>query len=279
MNEFLFYTFLILSFVRLLGLGVSVDLFLFNKNSRYKYLIFAWGIWVVSSIFPMILDRIQNNAIVEIFLVVNSELILVGLLFIMSWALSYYKPFSTKLLVYLTCIIVFLPMILYFIGGYSLALNFNSVLFLSLFFLIIISTWRKREELKPIIGNSIRWLYATNTFGLLYILNSFITALQGYSFGVYQTNDAMVIIRYYFFVIGTTLLIVTMIIKWEQSVSEIQKFQMKDVYSHKVGNFLQIILNNLESLNLEDKQEKEILKLTREKCIDAGELIAEIRKI
>ncbi|MHA1225707.1 MAG: hypothetical protein ACTSPV_03085 [Candidatus Hodarchaeales archaeon] len=279
MNDFLFYTFLILSFVRLIGLCVSIDLFLFKRDGRYKFLIISWSIWVLSAIFPILSETIESTMIVDIFLVINSDLILLGLLFIIAWALSYYRPMSIKLLVYLTVLIMCLPLILYFIGGYDVALNFNSLIFLGLFFFILINTWRKRSELKTIIGSSIKWLYVTNAFGLLYIINGFLTTFEGYSFGLYQTDNPIIIIRYYFFVIGATLLIVTLIIKWEQSVSEIQKFQMKDVYSHKVGNILQIILSNLESFTPTKEEDIVILELIKDKCLNAGELIKEIREI
>ena len=87
------------------------------------------------------------------------------------------------------------------------------------------------------------------------------------------------ITRYYFFAIGITLLITILIIHLEQSISYLHKFQLRDIYSHDLGNIMQIILNNLEAIDSIDEKSQPNADLIKMKCIEAGDLIKGIREI
>jgi len=279
MNDFLFYSLLLLLFVRIIGFGVAIDLFLIKKRTKYKALIIGWLLWIISTVFPSIFTNIEDSVISRGMFVLNSIIILLGMIFIIIWAISYFRKLSPKLLLSLIAMIILIPILLFFLGGYELALNFTSLSFTGLYLIMLIISWIERHNLKPLIGNSIKWYYGTIAFGFFYIVNGLLLALEGYSFGLYQVDIPIIIIRHYFFVIGFTFLLAILSVSLEQSVSELQKFRLRDIYSHEVGNIMQIILNNLEAIqNLEEKDSTS-MELIKEKCVKAGELIKEIREL
>ena len=173
-----------------------------------------------------------------------------------------------------------IPLLLFFIDEPDLAISFSSIGFFGVAILILYSSWLDRKNLRMLIGNSIKWFQGTIVFGFLYLINGVLNALEGYSLGLYHSQDPLIIMRYYFFSIAISLLIVILIIHIEQSISYLSKFRLSDIYSHDLGNIMQIILNNLEGIDSDiDVDNQQTLDLIRVKCIEAGELIKEIREV
>ncbi len=69
----------------------------------------------------------------------------------------------------------------------------------------------------------------------------------------------------------------------EYGISNNQRFQLKDKYSHEIGNILQIIQSSMDIVSQnKDKvnvEIDEINDLVRTKCIEASTLIREIRSL
>ncbi|MFW9903494.1 MAG: hypothetical protein ACFFFH_04115 [Candidatus Thorarchaeota archaeon] len=133
---------------------------------------------------------------------------------------------------------------------------------------------RKWRNLRNLLGESLKWFYSSVGFGLLYVMVVILITLRGYSFGLYFVDDLPVIIIYYFFGIGITILIAVLTIHLEHSLSYTHKFQLKDRYSHDLGNIMQIILNTVET-----SEEPINIQLIKKKCLEAGNLINEIREL
>jgi len=77
-----------------------------------------------------------------------------------------------------------------------------------------------------------------------------------------------------------TLLVLVLTIHLEYSLSNIQKFKMKDNYSHELGDILQMILNSAEfNKNTDTKGDQSVNELIIEKCKEARFLITEIRDL
>ena len=278
MHELVFLSLLILTFIRIVGLGVSIDLFIESKHSRYKILALGWTLWVIAGIIPIFSDNLIDINFSDILLVLNSIFIVIGFLLITIGIISHFREIREVVFIALTCFIVLPPILLYIINGSNPARGFSSLGFLSVAVLIIYSAWLDRKNLRIVLGSSIRWFFGTILFGLLYLINGALTIVEGYSFGLYQSNNEFMIVRYYFFAIGITLLITILIIHLEQSISYLHKFQLRDIYSHDLGNIMQIILNNLEVIDSIDEKNQPNADLIKTKCIEAGELIKEIRE-
>lgn len=279
MHELVFFSLLILTFIRLVGLGVSLDLFLESKHSRYKTLTLGWTLWVITGIIPILSDNLVDITFSEILLVLNSIFLVVGFLLVTIGIISHFREIPTKIFIALTSFIVLPPILLYIINGFDSAISFSSLGFLSVAILVVYGAWLDRKNLRMLLGSSIKWFFGTITFGFLYLINGALTVVEGYSFGLYQSDNVFMIARYYFFAIGITLLIIILIIHLEQSISYLQKFQLRDIYSHDLGNIMQIILNNLEAIDSIDENNQPNADLIKTKCIEAGDLIKEIREI
>jgi hypothetical protein len=158
-------------------------------------------------------------------------------------------------------------------------MRFTSIGVSGLLIFIGIIIWIDRKKMRKILGYSIYWLYGAIIFGAFYLLNGIITTLQGYSFGLYDAHNTFVILRYYFFAIGVTVIIVVLVAHLEQSLSYLRKTQVSDIYSHDLGNVMQIILNYLESIDSIDEKDNPSIELIKSKCIEAGDIIKEIREI
>ncbi len=273
MHDLVFLSLLILTFIRLIGLAVSIDLFIESKHSRYKVLILGWIIWIISGIIPIISSNMADINFSEILLVLNSILLVVGFLFITVGVISHLRNIPFIVLFVLICFIVLSTIFLYIVEGPDSAINFSSFGILCVAILVLICTWLDRTDLRMILGRSIQWFFGTIIFGFLYLINGAITALEGFPIGLYQSDNVFMIARYYFFAIGITFLIIILIIHLEQSISYLQKFQLSDIYSHDLGNIMQIILNHLEAIDSFDEKDQQNAELIKEKCIEAGNLI------
>ncbi len=228
---------------------------------------------------PMVTNNMVDINFSEILLVLNSIFLVVGFLFITIGIISHFREISSTVFLFLACFIILPPILLYLVNGSVSAISFSSLGFLSVAFLILISTWLDRKNLRMLLGSSIKWFFGTIIFGFLYLINGAITVLEGHSFGLYQSDNIFMITRYYFFAIGIVFLIIILVIHLEQSISYIHKFQLRDIYSHDLGNIMQIILNNLEVIDSIDEKDQPNADLIKRKCIEAGDLIKEIREI
>lgn len=72
-----------------------------------------------------------------------------------------------------------------------------------------------------------------------------------------------------------------MIIHLEHNIANQEKFQLKDTYSHNLGNIIQVIFSAslLSEMDKTAEGESEKLQLIQKKCNEASEIIKEIRKL
>ena len=106
--------------------------------------------------------------------------------------------------------------------------------------------------------------------------------MQGYGYGLYNTNNIPFIILNYTIGIFTHFLFVVFFIHFEYTISNEQQNQLKDKYSHNLGNIMQVIYSSAELFKRHFKLEnsdKDKLDLIETKCKEAAKLINEIRNI
>ncbi|MHA2233613.1 MAG: hypothetical protein ACXAB4_14115, partial [Candidatus Hodarchaeales archaeon] len=103
-----------------------------------------------------------------------------------------------------------------------------------------------------------------------------------YSYGFYQSTDNPAVIVNYLFAIGITAVILVLFIHIEYSISQVEKYQLKDKYSHNLGNILQALTSAASLLELRKSRSQEDLlnlELIQQKCVEASSLVKEIRKL
>jgi hypothetical protein len=82
--------------------------------------------------------------------------------------------------------------------------------------------------------------------------------------------------------IVTTLLLIILLVHLEYSISNREKFDLKDKYSHELGNIMQAIFTTFDLIKTKREPKKEVAELEallETKLNDASNLIKEIRKL
>lgn len=106
--------------------------------------------------------------------------------------------------------------------------------------------------------------------------------MEDYAFGLYSSvNNGAVIINYSL-AIFLTVIILVLFIYIERGIIADDKFQLKDKYSHILGNLLQIILSAvslIESDQLSPNEKAENIALIQTKFQEASDLLNEIRQL
>ena len=82
--------------------------------------------------------------------------------------------------------------------------------------------------------------------------------------------------------IGASILLIVLLVHLEYTTSARHQFDLKDKYSHNLGNILQVVTSASDLTELNYDQGKDIkpnLELIKEKTEKAGELIKQIRDL
>jgi hypothetical protein len=147
---------------------------------------------------------------------------------------------------------------------------------------MIVFWFLERERFSQILLRSKKWFYALMGVAILQLVILLLISIQGFSYGLYQSDNPLAIISNYTCAIGVTILIMVFLIHLEFSLSYRHRYQLKDKYSHNVANIIQMIYSTTElvrktdSLSVEDLSN---LDTITQKCETASDLIEEIRRL
>lgn len=271
----------LLVLIRFLGVIVSVNFYYESKSSTYIYFTIGWCLWVIAGLVALI-SGITTNFVVESFsLLINYLLGPLAIFFLGVGLGSYYINISSKKVKILTVILIATPFFLNLIGQVIVALyarffQFFGIIEMFLLPFIRFNTFKKR------IGKSIKWYYMTCFSIAIYIPLAILSMLTSLSSGSFQSQDITIIVAAYTSIIIMTILLISFIIHLEYTISSKQQNQLKDKYSHNLGNILQVIYSSsdlFKRISKIDDKNKEKLDLIEKKCKEASELIKEIRKL
>ncbi|MFX1255131.1 MAG: hypothetical protein ACFFCZ_26260 [Promethearchaeota archaeon] len=278
---------IVLTFIRLIGLGISVNTYLSLRRKRSLYLISGWVCWVFAGILPIFAYNTSNQFFHKLLLTFNATFMLDGFILIIIGIVSYYRTVPTKIASILIIGLFILPPILTILGLYELSINLNATLLYVAFFVTVIGAWRERPKMRKAVGREIKWYYITAIYGVIVIIGLIylsITSNSTISYGLYESTNEIAIVINYLLGIGVAILAAINMFALEYGVITTQKFVLKDNYSHDLGNMIQVVMgcvyiirhfqtisNELEVITMLDKIEDTSLK--------AGKLIEEVRKL
>ncbi|MHA2497887.1 MAG: hypothetical protein ACXAEI_20645, partial [Candidatus Hodarchaeales archaeon] len=200
MNDIAFFGVITLILLRMMGLGITINLFLDLKRGRFKIIMLGWLIWVAAGIFPLVSENVENTFLSESLLVANGIAASLGTFLIFLGILFYHTDVSGKFSVLVCGIILVTPILLFLVADYTVAVGFSGlVLYLTCFVGFGIAVM-KRKALKELIGKTMIWFYTAILFGLFWILQVFYLMLfsSDYSYGFYQTTDDLAAMVNYF---------------------------------------------------------------------------------
>ncbi|MFX0021024.1 MAG: hypothetical protein ACFE9S_01765 [Candidatus Hermodarchaeota archaeon] len=282
MNYFVLSSLVLYIPIRIIGLGISIDFLYDTRDKKFVYFILGWIFWIIGVLFPIFSSILELNSFKELFLVLNAMFAAVGTVFYVSGLLKYYMTVSFKIVIYVIVTFLLITSLLYFYFTYSLSILISSnFLNLAMFSTYIVPPLKKKDFIKY-MGKSIRWYYLVIISSLLYLPSSIYISFSGESWGLYDSENILLIIINYLPPIVANVLLIILLVHIEYSTSSKQKFDLKDKYSHNLGNILQVIYSSSDILNLINNLEignKEKLELMRIKCKEASQLIKEIRDL
>lgn len=281
MNSLLLLCLIFFLCVRIFGLGVSIDFLIDKKESRFVLFCLGWSFWIVANSFALLfISFSKNNS--DLFLVLNVLLVVIGSILYAWGFFIYFTSVSYKLMNLLILITIVFTFFLYFLDYTSIAVIFCN----GIINILIVSTFivplLKKKQLKKYIGRSIRWYYATILLFLSYLPVTIINFVLGYDYGLYNQNNPVIIIFNYVPSISATILLIILLVHVEYNTSANQKFELKDKYSHNLGNILQTISSTFELIIKKAFSETELSKMNKlimDKVKEASKLLKEIREI
>lgn len=274
---------LIFTFLRVLGFVISLE-FLFDlKEPRFKVITLGWFLWIIAGCSAIISGVFENKLLSDIFLLINGIFASNGTLFVMMGLLTYYRKLPRKSLIIICCIFTSVPLITFLIGVYDRALNISFIfVFLVTIFYTVIPLKKKSLFKTELSIKSYYWSFILIIFIYVMAIFYIIFILQGYTYGFY--SDDFSFPMFFNYLLGSLITIIILIhsIHLEYDISNIQKYKLKDKYSHDLGNLIQVIYSatDLTNVNEDLTQEKtDNLGIIQKKCEEAARLIKEIKKI
>ena len=282
MHELVFYSLMIYLGIRIIGLGVSIDFYFNTKALKFKILSIGWAIWVITTLFPLFAEFISDPNLSNQLLVINALLATLGALFVIDGFLRNFLDLPFKYLAISSAWMIIVPIFLSLTLGYKTAINFSVLALIILQITVYSIPIIKIKIFKNSMGKSVRWFYAVciSYFSALPIL--LLISMQGYGYGLYDSNDVVLIILNYFPPMVSFILFIILIVHLEYNINSIQKDELIDKYSHDLGNILQVILSASSLTNIDGNLSQDAalkIELVKEKCNGASKLLKEIRKL
>jgi len=282
MNDLVFLCLLFFIFVRILGLGVSIDFYYDTKDTKFIYFTLGWFFWIIAAFFPILAIINENNYLFEPFVVLNALFAALGGIFCMWGLFKYFLSIQPRLMISIIIVSIVMPIFLYITISFKISIQFSSLVLN----LTLVSTYviipLKRKNFKKDIGKSIRWFYATIFSFFILIPVSITISLSGESYGLYNSDNLLLLILNYVPTISSSILLIILLVHLEYTISSREKSELKDKFSHNLGNIMQVINSSSDLISLSanlNNQETSNLELIHKKCKEASKLIKEIRKL
>ncbi len=132
------------------------------------------------------------------------------------------------------------------------------------------------------MGRSIIWFYVSALLLSLFIPVSIVINLQGYRYGLYNADEPVLIMLNYVPVILSSICLIILFVHLEYTTSSRKQLELKDNYSHDLGNILQVISSAFELIEMKGRSESEtseLGELLKDKLNEAAKQIREIREL
>ena len=255
--------------LRLVGFVIFFDFYRKNKELRFLILSFATLAYSLSPFMDLFIQNIQGTTTYD-FLFYLSELTTSLALLLFIFVFFRYTTTKTSKKPWVESFIsIVLLVLLYPIIQLELGFLLIQIINLMLIVVTIVHIVRKWEVLTKLADNSAYFFFIS---ALVIIINLIVTTVGDSpetDFLEYVSNVAI------------SLLAVFIFVHLEYNRLSIQKYLMKDDYSHSVAQILQVLIGRLEtSQKHHDVDEAKVLiEQAIEDCLRVGDQLANIRKI
>ncbi|NHI92821.1 MAG: hypothetical protein EAX96_10000 [Candidatus Lokiarchaeota archaeon] len=283
MNEILLYNLMIILAIGIIGTGISINFYFETKRKLFKYCIPGWIIFSLGYLSPIISIFFNNIIVDQILFLFYGIFASIGVYIIAIGTISYFIEVSLKIALIPCYFFICTSIILYLIFGIHSALNLSLIYFGVALTSVYIVPLLKWEESKKIIGKSIRLYFISLAVLTMYFPIAFLIFSEGDSFGLFYSDNPVLIMLNYLCIICGAILVIIYFIHLEFSITNKERFDLKDKYSHNLGNILQTIYLSTGLLKIKgDMDNSETLglsKIIEKKVNEAEKFLEEIREI
>jgi len=282
MHELISFSMFLLVLIRSLGLIVSMNFYYESKSRTYIYFSIGWILWILAGIIALLSAITTINMVENVFLLMNYLLGPMSIFFLVSGLSSYYIDISHNKIKLISVVLLIFPLIIYFSVGITLVALYTRIFQFLGIILIFVLPFFKYNIFKKKIGKSIRWYYLICFSIVIYIPIAIFSMKNSLFTGLFQSQDITIIVSAYSSIFIMTILIIVFIIHLEYTITSEQENQLKDKYSHKLGNIMQVIYSSADlfkRISKSENIEKDKLDLIERKCKEASKIINEIRDL
>jgi hypothetical protein len=269
--------------LRIIGLIISIEFLQDLKELKFKISIIGWSVWIIAGISALFIGIFEKQMPAEVFLLINNISTSIAILYVLMGLYSYFKAISRKIIAIFSILSILIPLIAFFLRMYSDVFNFSSGILFILVFIYSFLLLRKIKVFKKDLSIKLFYWYLIFIFTIYaFIIFYVISLLQGYSFGFYSDDFSIPMFINYFLGIISNIVILIYTIHLEYDISKIQKYNLRDKYSHDLGNIIQVISSAAILTNVDEdlnNQKTENLEIIQKKCEEAAKLIKDIKKI
>jgi len=278
MNEIIVLGLLFALLSRFIGLIISIGFYNSLRDKKFIKLVLGWFFWICAGTLNLSSEIINQVPTNDIVILLNTIFSALGDIFVLIGVISYFRKIPNNMFIILTSIFVIGPILAYSIPSFRSLLSVISLLrlFVTIFFTVIPIIERKRFK-KQLSNKTYFWFYITTIIIYLYTVSYFLLTLQGKIYGGIINAPGLELIIYLFLLDSTTFLVVILVNQIEYDISSYYKFELKDKYSHDLGNILQRLYTASDLIR--EEKDLKMLDIIEKNIKEAAELIKEIRDI
>lgn len=268
---------------RFIGIIVSYDMYSKTKEKRHFLQLVGWNFLLISGFLPFGITLTQDQFIVNLSRIINVICLNIGIYLLITGLTMYFFVYSRNLVASFLIMIIIVPILIFIL------LNANTAISISVFFQFLVIViflglvYSNRKEIRKILQYSYGLIILLMISLIAYVLvyAYIITSVHDYNYGLYTSNNIIAIMAYYAIVTMVTLLGLMLFLHLEQGIYLKKKNLLKDDYSHKIGNILQIIMGAGAAIKMitDSNEINTTTDLILEQSEEAGELIKKIREM
>lgn len=281
MNNLIILCLSFLFIVRILGLLISLDFYHNKKEIKFLIFILSWIFFIIGNMFAILINIDEKYNLRSLFLFFNIIFLELGSI-LYAWAIGkYYTSISNRILLFFIIISLSLTIMIFIFLNFII-ISFIGALLIFCFILTIYIIPFFSKDFKKKVGKSLRWYYSAVIFQISFVPLFLIIFLQGHGFGAYNTENPFIIMTFYIPFLTISILWIILLINLEYNISNIEKSELKDQYSHNLGNIMQAISSAQELINKKYVSKEEIgdlESLIANKIKEAADLIKDIKEL
>ncbi len=254
-----------------------------TKEKRHFLQLVGWNFLLISGFLPFGITLTQDQFIVNLSRIINVICLNIGIYLLITGLTMYFFVYSRNLVASFLIMIIIVPILIFIL------LNANTAISISVFFQFLVIViflglvYSNRKEIRKILQYSYGLIILLMISLIAYVLvyAYIITSVHDYNYGLYTSNNIIAIMAYYAIVTMVTLLGLMLFLHLEQGIYLKKKNLLKDDYSHKIGNILQIIMGAGAAIKMitDSNEINTTTDLILEQSEEAGELIKKIREM